>query len=355
MGEPIDTSLKYRLTNSYSGSGKALAAKGDSIAMEDAGTSTSQYWYFEETKTAKKYRLHTVAGGDGKSLDVLNDQGVNSTALRMFDTGESAGQYWILSKWSNGGYALTNDFTGQTKRLDVYADTLRPHLEKAPSTGQRWTIENVDGGSSRSSAPASTSSKTGTDTATSSVAPTATNVGGLTTMLAVISRTTTGPGGTPTVVVETETRVLTLGAGLSDPGLGQSTSALPSTTAAAAGAAASGSSLSTGGIVGVAFGAFFSIALIAMAILFIMRRHPKTPPSPAESSREMIGARSYTGDDASFAVGPGRSTSRATLDPRHADTLSLIIKDETHLSVSEIDGRMSMRHDTSTPVCKQNR
>jgi len=128
----IDVSSTYRLTNNYTGLGKAFAARNDgSGQLEMAATADSplQYWRFVLLQTGPtQYALRTVYYGDSFSLDVLNDQGVNSTSVQLSATGHYSGQYWTITPWGDGTYPFSNSFTGPTKHLDVFSNTFQPTL-----------------------------------------------------------------------------------------------------------------------------------------------------------------------------------------------------------------------------------
>jgi hypothetical protein len=76
---------------------------------------------------------------------VLNDNGMASTKLQMAATGDFSGQYWVLqsSPDDNGSFRLFNNFTGPGMHLDVYADTMEPHLSPGDASGQYWYFTPV--------------------------------------------------------------------------------------------------------------------------------------------------------------------------------------------------------------------
>ncbi|KAH8827605.1 hypothetical protein DL96DRAFT_1599628 [Flagelloscypha sp. PMI_526] len=144
----IDASQVYLLTNNYTGSGRYLASC----------ISTQARWYLTPAQGVF-YNLHTVDGGQGYSLDVLNDAGTSSIRLIMTQTAGTSGQLWRFDVWSSFGipdYRLSNNFTGVDMHLDVYSDTLEPHLANGDHTGQHWLLRSMG-----STTPANTPSASG--------------------------------------------------------------------------------------------------------------------------------------------------------------------------------------------------
>jgi len=174
----IDTISFYTLTNAFTGPGKFLAistadSKTPQILATTEAPPTNAQWFLRATDVAPFYYLHTAAGGREKALDVIND-GDKSTSiyLRLSDTAMAAGQFWRFDEWPSSGpynYRLTNNFTGPDMHLDVFSDTLEPHLASGDASGQRWKAEAVlaDGGTKSNTIASSptaeaTSSKTAT-------------------------------------------------------------------------------------------------------------------------------------------------------------------------------------------------
>lgn len=144
----IDTSRDFILTNSYTGSDTALDCSSSDgtlgMSLVDPSVADSQRWFVATTDISPFYRLHTIFLGTSQSLDVINDNGTNSIYLHMTGTGQYTGQYWRFDPWpsgdAGGGYRLSNNFTGPDMHLDVYSDTLQPHLADGDYTGQHWTL-----------------------------------------------------------------------------------------------------------------------------------------------------------------------------------------------------------------------
>jgi len=167
----LDLSSNYTLLNSFTGAAKALASSGDQLILDSVSTSSAQQqWYFTPTDLAGHYRLHTVTTGYDKSLDVYNDQGINSTRLVFASTGSYTGQFWRFDAWGDNTYRLSNNFTGQDMHLDVYSDTLVPHLASGDRTGQHWSLNRVQSltPSSSNSSSSTTNSTSGTTSPTAS-------------------------------------------------------------------------------------------------------------------------------------------------------------------------------------------
>lgn len=142
----INTSIIYVLKNSFTAAAKILAVSGSdgSLSMINANNVTSNsLWFLTPTHTAHYYRLHTIANGVQQSLDVINDNGVQSIGLHMAGTGDYSGQFWKFDSSPAGPhypYRLDNSFTGPNKYLDVYSDTLVAHLSSGDYTGQYWSL-----------------------------------------------------------------------------------------------------------------------------------------------------------------------------------------------------------------------
>ncbi|KAI0404706.1 hypothetical protein F4802DRAFT_217573 [Xylaria palmicola] len=156
----LDTSRIYIITNEYAEDGEVLAvsASGSALEMRTGGpvsgpgaspsspsssSSSSTQWFLTPTDMPHFYRLHALALGEARSLDVVNDNGVASVGVQMAATGNYSGQFWRFDQWPDhaaGTYRLSNNFTGPGKYLDVHDDTLHLHLSLTRSAGQRWTL-----------------------------------------------------------------------------------------------------------------------------------------------------------------------------------------------------------------------
>ncbi|KAI8631515.1 hypothetical protein F5Y19DRAFT_424049 [Xylariaceae sp. FL1651] len=186
MMATFDTSTVYTLTNAYTARFKVLAVapSGPAVQMDATGSgfapSASAEWFLTMAEASPFYRLHTISLGEGQSLDVLNDNGTSSINLQMAATGASTGQYWRFDAWSasdGGGYRLSNNFTGLDMHVDVYSDTLQPHLAiDDTSSGQRWTFNPAP--TDFSVVPPGVASATSSSTSASATNPSPSSDGG---------------------------------------------------------------------------------------------------------------------------------------------------------------------------------
>jgi M6 family metalloprotease-like protein len=142
----INPGYYYKLTNQYTGPNRAVDVNGDgsgNLMIADNTDVWGQEWRFVLVGAGPKYALRTSVLGDAFSLDVRNDKGVDSTGLNISPTTGASGQYWTLSRWYDGTYRLSNDFTGTEKHLDVSADGTIPLLDTGDKTGQHWFITPI--------------------------------------------------------------------------------------------------------------------------------------------------------------------------------------------------------------------
>ncbi|CAI6340767.1 unnamed protein product [Periconia digitata] len=78
-----------------------------------------------------------------KSLDVINDNEINSTGLlQLAQDADVSGQHWQIKAMTDGTYILRTMFLGPSRHLDVYGDkTKTPVLQPAGNySGQKWII-----------------------------------------------------------------------------------------------------------------------------------------------------------------------------------------------------------------------
>src|SRR3569833_1862936 len=100
----IDTSKTHLLSNTFSGTGRVLAAPNTSAAgsapvMVNATNATdSSAWFLTRVGGNQPdiiIRVHAASLGSGQSLDVVNNGGaVTSTQLMMATTNENTKQAW---------------------------------------------------------------------------------------------------------------------------------------------------------------------------------------------------------------------------------------------------------------------
>jgi hypothetical protein len=159
---------------SSSGSQPAAAAQSASSTSNSGATSATTTTAASSTTSSAAptasplfqsdmwYRLTNSYLGPTLALDILDNDGLSSTALNMSATGEHEGQYWQIraipsstnsSSSSSGSaslsYWLACWFLGQQKRLEVAdAASILPHMAPANDTspGQMWQFtEWADG------------------------------------------------------------------------------------------------------------------------------------------------------------------------------------------------------------------
>ncbi|KAL7812097.1 hypothetical protein V8C44DRAFT_329732 [Trichoderma aethiopicum] len=147
----ISTSKIYVLKNSFTAAAKILSLTTTgtpSLTMIDAANiNPNSLWFLTPTYAPHFYRLHTIANGVKQSLDVVNDNGVQSVNLELANTGDYSGQFWRFDdSHTNSAYPfrLSNNFTGPNAHLDVYSDTFVAHLAGGDYTGQHWALVPAD-------------------------------------------------------------------------------------------------------------------------------------------------------------------------------------------------------------------
>jgi immune inhibitor A len=104
------------------------------IAQPPTGAFNPKMWY----------RLKNTYQTASHSLDVINDNGTNSTGLiQMARDGNFSGQHWQIKSNGDGTYHLRTLFLGPKRQLDVYGDDKNtPVLQKAGNySGQYWMIK----------------------------------------------------------------------------------------------------------------------------------------------------------------------------------------------------------------------
>lgn len=63
--------------------------------------------------------------------------------MHVTTTGIYSGQYWTVTPWGDGSFQLTNDYTGSSIHLDVYADTKEAMLDGDDHSGQHWRLTKI--------------------------------------------------------------------------------------------------------------------------------------------------------------------------------------------------------------------
>ncbi|KEF63545.1 uncharacterized protein A1O9_01523 [Exophiala aquamarina CBS 119918] len=262
----VDVSSIYTLTNSYTGVLQVLTSSlnDDQIMMTEAGGASNKQWVFSVTSLADHYRMHTVQNGQGQSLDVLNDNGVDSIKLRFTSTADVSGQFWRFDLWDDGTLRLSNNFTGPDMHLDVYSDTFEPHLADGSASGQHWTLQRL--GSISSTTESAQTSMVSTSSAATSV-------------LTKSTATSAAPG------------ISSLPPGSSSVSNAPSSTVAVSSSTPSASANAVNSSLSSGAIAGISVGAVGVVALCVASVLLILllrkrRKRPTTQAADVQDSSQ---------------------------------------------------------------------
>ncbi|KAF2630091.1 hypothetical protein BU25DRAFT_265478 [Macroventuria anomochaeta] len=183
----IDLTARYALINPLLGSSRSLASTSlnDSLLVAPSTSDSSQSWYFTSTSSTDYYRLHTVAKGDQNALDVDNYYGSNSIDMHFYYVQPRSGQFWKVSKQSDGSVKISNNYTGSDIFLDIDESNLKPTLRAGDGEGTRWTL----------SSPGSTPTATDVTTLASPLATTMSTAVSISRSSAV----STGPGSTCTV------------------------------------------------------------------------------------------------------------------------------------------------------------
>jgi hypothetical protein len=132
----------YVLTNNFLGSNVALSSDGLMMRYYRSSDPT-QIWRIQDTHTAGYYRLQSLSTGNALTLDVINDNGVNSDKVELAQTENYSGQFWRFDQWADGTYRLSNMFTGVDKHLDVSSNTYVAYLGTRDHSGQHWKIMKV--------------------------------------------------------------------------------------------------------------------------------------------------------------------------------------------------------------------
>lgn len=133
---------QYIIRNSYTPRFQ-LVANGGFVSMSDSENDDNSLWHFTPAPYFGYFRLHTLANGDTKSLDVNNTNDTSSTGVHLVQTGEYTGQFWRLDSWGDGTYRLSNNFTGPYVYLDLDVASMTPYLRYGDGVAQNWEFINV--------------------------------------------------------------------------------------------------------------------------------------------------------------------------------------------------------------------
>lgn len=113
-----------------------------SIFIDQSHYSTDQETCAVELDPSYYYRLTNDYLGDGRSLDTYADR---ENHPFMAESGGKTGQAWRLTPLGDGYYRLTNKFLGRGRSLDTYSDGRNdPFMaETSDSPGQRWKLTSL--------------------------------------------------------------------------------------------------------------------------------------------------------------------------------------------------------------------
>lgn len=143
----FNTNTYYRFTTEWLGEGKSLDVindnKDNKLVLTKTGNFTGQFWKVTPLGNGY-YRLTTKFQGESKSLDVVNDGKNNS--LQLAKTENVSGQSWKITSLGNGYYRLTTKWQGDGKSLDVINDGKNNQVKLSKTanySGQYWKIQNI--------------------------------------------------------------------------------------------------------------------------------------------------------------------------------------------------------------------
>ena len=145
----LDTNYYYRLTTQWQGDGKSLDIVNDQAkntpALANSGNFSGQFWKLTPLGDGH-YRLTTQWQGDGKSLDIVND-GKNNNRPVLANSGNYSGQMWKISPSSAGFHRLTTKWKGDCEALDIINDGRNNSLilgKGANVSGQAWKLAKTN-------------------------------------------------------------------------------------------------------------------------------------------------------------------------------------------------------------------
>jgi hypothetical protein len=144
--QSIDTDSWYRITSVWQGDGKSLDILDDDDNdnhpfLNATAESPSQYWKFVSGNNGH-YRLVNERYGPTLSLDIIND-GAPNKKLILVSTGNVSGQFWRILANPDGTFRITSMWLGPDKSLDVVNDGQNRELimsQSASFSGQFWKL-----------------------------------------------------------------------------------------------------------------------------------------------------------------------------------------------------------------------
>ena len=151
----FDPNVWYKLTNSYCGADNPLDIVNDNgfnssgllkmAAWAPAGHS-GQHWQFRPHEDHDgTYKLCTWFLGTSKCMDIYR---VDKTKPHLADEGNYSGQKWRIVPWLKNGnwdgtYKLWNTYSGDEMFLDTKENSRMPFLRDGNHSGMHWTIEPI--------------------------------------------------------------------------------------------------------------------------------------------------------------------------------------------------------------------
>jgi len=145
-----DTNTIYVITNNDAENASVLGVSTDLSTLEMVPSNnigTNQQWFVRVINQLPFYRLHNVASGNQRSVDIINGgEADNSTGVRMFDSGEYTGQRWQFDAEDDESLRLWNNYTGNDRYLDVDQVTLELFMaaKGIDSGAQNWVFIPAD-------------------------------------------------------------------------------------------------------------------------------------------------------------------------------------------------------------------
>lgn len=143
----FDPNTWYRLTNTYLGYSQSLDVINDNgpnssgtLTMSATARYSGQFWQLIP-QSPGVYKLRTLFLGPNRVLDVWGD---DKTKPHLAEKGNYSGQLWTITSWGDGTWKLTNAYSGPGLHLDTYSDTHMPFLGEGDHTGQHWHITAIE-------------------------------------------------------------------------------------------------------------------------------------------------------------------------------------------------------------------
>ena len=116
------------------------------VLAETDQNSASQHWRIMPSAYDGYFYLSTLLYGQNKTIDIINDGGLNREP-HLTDKGDWSGQLYKFTPLDGGWYRLTTQWQGDGKSLDIRNDGVNTHVWLANSglySGQFWKFEEID-------------------------------------------------------------------------------------------------------------------------------------------------------------------------------------------------------------------